>query len=349
VERADRLAAFLADELSADERQALEAELARDAGLRSELDAMRRGDAALAAVAPTALPDGARERLLQALAPTWDEQLGAAPDDVDELAARRQARDRRSWVTGLGGVAAALVAVAIIGPAIGGRGGDDSDLAATMEADTASDGGQATAEDAPATAFAPVGPTLLGSGRALDEETATELLAAGELEAVVAQGLSVDDARALGSSWAQAFGALPIPGGTFGTLDEEGVPTEEGAPAGEGAPADGTTEPDAVDPGPDGSAVGSLSPSAARELGTADLQLLGDVDEEARADVGRCLETLVAAGGVIVPALAELVTFGGEPAIAFGLVGVAPDDTVTRREVWVLARETCEIRYLRQG
>src|SRR5690606_17547985 len=97
-----------------DERRAIEADLAADAGLRAELDAMRRADAALAGLAPTALPDGARDRLLGALGPTLDEQLGGSPaatPPVDELAERRRrAGGRRTWLTAAGGVAAAVLA-----------------------------------------------------------------------------------------------------------------------------------------------------------------------------------------------------------------------------------------------
>jgi hypothetical protein len=355
VQSADRLAAYLAGELTADERQALEADLARDTGLRADLQAMQRADAALAVEAPSALPDGARDRLLAALEPTFAEELGGdasaatatASPGIDELAARRRAVDRRSWVTALGGIAAALVAVAIIGPVLSGTGGDDEGGVAT----TAADDGQL--ESAPAESSdegvsqfaAPVGPTLLGSERTIDTDGAQQLLEAGELDAVIAQGLSPDDARGLGASWAAAFGSAP--GATDDALAGDRLLGEEAedTSAGAGEAADDAETPELEQD----RATTSTLPEAALEFGVADLQTLGDVDEQARADVARCLATLTAGGPVLIPALAELVTFAGEPAVAFALIGLAPDDTVTRREVWILEREGCEVRYLRQG
>lgn len=387
MEPADRLTAYVAGELSADERLALEAELARDAGLRADLAALQRADEALRGEAATELPAGARDRLLAALEPTLAAELGdrigledradatdraedgatpasdlrgaswsaAGAPATDELAARRRAANRRSWITGLGGVAAAIAAIAIIGPTIGGLGGaSDSaggDAVTTMDAESGGEAADAPAADeGAATSASPVGPTLLGSARTLDEDAAAELLTAGELQAVVAQQLSVDDGLALGSSWALAFGVEPQPYAATDMLDATADDGEEAA-----ADADVATE-GRLEAEDDAATAESRahrqvpSPDAARELGgAADLQLLGDVDEDARADVSRCLDTVLAAGGVVVPALAELVTFGGEPAIAYALVGVAPDQTLTRPEVWVLARESCETRYLRQG
>lgn len=345
MEPADRLAAFLADELSADERQALEAELARDAHLRAQLEAIRRADTALGGLAPTALPDGARARLLAALEPTLDTQLGRpAHAAADELAVRRRTGSRRSRLAAVGGIAAAVAAVAVLGPTLGGLGGGDDaarpardEDAATVES-FAADDGRESAGDAAAGRFPPVGPTLLGSGRSIDEAAATELLATGEVEAVVAQGLSPDDASSLGAAWADAFG---VDAARRSDLNDLGAATGEAA---EGADEQEAPDTEATQGGgrSDDEAADGSSPAA-------DLQILGDVDAAAREEVARCLETLLDAGGVVVPTLAELVTFAGEPAIAYALVGVAPDGTVSRPEVWVLSREDCETRYLRQG
>ncbi|WP_052664979.1 anti-sigma factor family protein [Nitriliruptor alkaliphilus] len=353
MEPAERLAAFLAGELSADEHQAVEAELARDAALRAELAAIRRADEALAAEAPTALPEGARERLIATLSATFDAELGpaatgtAATTGTDELATRRRAAAaRRSWMVGLGGVAAAIAAIAVIGPTLGGLGAGDD--AATMAGpESAGDAAFDEADDAaPAPFAAPVGPTLRGGDRALDEDGAAALLAAGELEALVDQDLSVEDAAALGDSWAQAFGAGTLYSASPLELDGEELSELSAADDGEDA---AVAESEDEDLDQRLHATTRSGGPLGRESAAADLQLLDDVSEDDREDVGRCLDTLLAGGGVIVPVLAELVTFQGEPAIAFVLATVAPDDTVTRREVWVLARESCEVRYLRQG
>lgn len=349
MEPAERLAAFLAGELSADERQAVEAELARDAALRAELAAMRRADEALAGEAPTALPEGARDRLMDALAATFDAELGTAATGAvtggtDELATRRRAAaTRRSWLVGVGGVAAAIAAIAVVGPTLGELGGSD-DTVETMASPESEGEAAFDQDDAAGSPFAaPVGPTLLGGERALDEDGAADLLAAGELEAIVDQGLALDEAAALGGSWAQAFGAgTPYSAEGFAELDGEAFAADAAADGDEEAPATESDDEDA-------DFRASTSSRLGRESAGADLQILGDVSEGDREDVGRCLDTLLVDGGVIVPVLAVLVTFEGEPAVAFALASVAPDDTVTRREVWVLARASCEVRYLRAG
>jgi anti-sigma factor RsiW len=363
VEPVDRLAAYLAGELSADEHAALEAELARDAGLRAELAAMRHADDALAGVTPTVLPDGARDRLLTALEPVFEAELGdplataaatsassATPGPshtaaVDELAARRRAGNRRSWLLGAGGVAAAVAAVALVGPILGDLGSDEdqADVTALSADEAAPESDDEAALDDAGGAAAPVGPTVVGSGRTIDTDGVAELLAAGELEAVVARDLTVDDARGLGASWASALGA-DAGGPTDDAFRTEAL-TADGAEEAE-APAESSDTASADD----GAAADTEDRSRApAEFGVADVQLLGEVSERDLEDVGRCLSTLVTPTSVLVPALVELVSFQGESAIAFALVGDAGDGTVTRREIWILEREACEVRYLRQG
>lgn len=354
----DRLAAYLAGELAADEHAAVEAALARDPALRADLDALRRADAALAAQEPAALPEGARERLLEALAPAWEETLGdplAATDPGDELAARRRRRsvDRRTWVLGLGSAAAVIAAVALVGPSLGGRSGGDeaSDVTAMSTEDAAPEADRDDAEGADDGAL-PIGPTVVGSERSLDSEGVTELLAAGELDGVVARQLSVDDARGLGQAWVAALGADVDRLGSFddttalsdAPASAETADRAEPADDGEEAAGDEATEEQDADASTGGRAVTPLQEYG----GPADVQLLGDVGDEDLDAVGRCLTTLTTPVDVLVPAFVELVSFEGEPAIAFALVGAAPDGTMTRREVWVLERADCEVRFLRQ-
>jgi anti-sigma factor RsiW len=356
VEPAERLTAYLAGDLSADEREAFEAELARDADLRADVEAARRADVALAAQPPTPLPDGARDRLLAALEPTLTAELGPRPDATavtDELAARRTATARRSWITAVGGIAAAVAAVAVIGPALGGLGAGDiaeTDVASDAMLESTEDGGEDAAGSAPAV---PVGPTLLGSDRAIDEEGAAGLLRAGEVEAVVAQGLTPDEAQALGDAWAQAFGA---DAGRLRSLEDGGTAFDATAESGgESAAADGAEEASPAEAANDGAAVEEdleeerAAASDAVPSVVADLQILGDVDEAAREDVARCLGQVLGPSTLAVPVFAELVTFEGEPAVAFALVTPDPDGDVTRREVWVLAREDCQMLYWQQG
>ncbi len=371
MEPAERLAAYLAEELSADERTALEAELARDAGLRAQLAAMRRADAALADEAATVLPDGARERLLAAVTPVLDEVFDAAvpaaggrsgADATDQLATRRAAANRRSWVVGLGSVAAAIAAVAVIVPALGGMGGaDESGVAADAPAeDVATLSTEGSADDAGAETEAggaavddglpaPVGPTLLDSGRTLDLDAAEQLLAAGELDAVIDQGLLTDDAVALATTWLAAYGAEASllqgvsPATGDGTADTEAADTEPADDTGEAA----STEDAADEPMQD--RAQAPSPDVSVEFGSADLQLFGDIDDDARDDVARCLTTLSTTRGLFVPVLAELVTFEGEPAVAVAVVRQGVDGTLSQRELWVVDRASCEVVEELQG
>jgi hypothetical protein len=344
VHPSERLAALLAGELSADETRALEAELARDPELRAQLAAMRRADAALEGEPASELPAGAEDRLLAALGPTFDEVLGgeasqddpqvdprgaapAGPGATDELAARRAARptSRRTWLTAVGGVAAAVAAVAIVLPNLTGTGGDDAAEVTTaagpetetFDADDAADG----------EAGLPAGPTVLGGDRELDAEDADALLDGAELTALAAAGLAPDEATTLGQDWATRLGA-PIAAAESAPAPDADVAEDEAAE--EQAPADDS--------------------DAAGEAGRATGEVIvgPDVDDAALDDVGRCLGALLVTGDVVVPVTAELVVFDDEPAVAFGLVGRDGDGEVQRREVWVLDRASCEVRYFGQ-
>jgi hypothetical protein len=335
VHPSERLAALVAGELSTDERRALEAELARDPDLRAQLEAMERADAALAAEPPAELPDGAEDRLLAALAPTLDAELGPSEGGAgsDELAARRATRGRRrTWLTAAGGVAAAIAAVAVVLPNLTGSGDDSADRAdVAMEAGEDVASMEATDADGAGDAL-PDGPTVTGGDRELDVDGADALLAAPELEAVAGSALAPEDAAGLGADWATRLGA-PLAGATSDSLS-----TFEGEAETEAADDDAAEEEAPADAG-------------AADRATAGVgALVGpDVDEDDLADVGRCLDTLLATGDVAIPVTAELVVFEGDPAIAFGLVSQDADGQVQRREVWVLDRATCEVRYFTQG
>jgi hypothetical protein len=354
VHPSERLAALLADELSPAERRALEAELARDPDLRAQLEAMRRADAALGAEARTTLPDGAQSRLLAALTPTFDEVLApdpdAAPTDAppteaaptDELAARRRTATRRTWLTAVGGVAAAVAAVAVVLPNLGGlSGGDDAETA-----DVAMEAGDAETLDTEADASAggfPDGPTVTGGDRELDEAGADELLAAPELDAVATGGLAPEDAAAIGADWAARLGATPaVAADSVPFSSEESDDT--GAAEGEAADDGSSTDDAATEEAP----ADEAQAESDRAGSVGGLRVGPDVDDEALADVARCLEVLLATGDVAIPVTAELVVFGGEPAVAFGLVSQDADGQVERREVWVLDRASCEVRYFGQ-
>ena len=211
METGERLAAYLSGDLDADERLALEADLARDARLRSQLERIRAADAALLALPEVAPRPDFSERLHAAVAAEVDQYLG------DELAARRERRQRR-WMPIAGAAAAGLVFVAAGVGVISGLGGDDTgyDIA---------DGGAESA----VTMLAPeaadrfagdLAPVIVALGRTLNADDLTALAAdprfAGDLDAV--------DAMAYADRNAAAFEAPVAPDGTdAGAVEETGT------------------------------------------------------------------------------------------------------------------------------
>ncbi len=136
METGERLAAYLADELDADERTALEAELARDPDLRAHLERLERTDDALRSLPPVEPPAGLADRIHRAV----DEELASRPTDAatapptdgDELARRRQ----RRTLTPLLVAAGAAAVIALIGVVTGSvlRSASDFEPLATDEA-----------------------------------------------------------------------------------------------------------------------------------------------------------------------------------------------------------------------
>lgn len=317
MEPADRCAAYLAGELDDDARRTFEDDLDRDAALRATLADVRRADAALGQVGPTALPTGAEGRLLERLASELDATLGAASptavggsgsDEGDELAARR-ARRSPPWAA-IGGLAAAAVAVGVValGPlGLGGAGDDAADEAVSLSA-----GDDAAMESAPAEVLP--SPVLRATGRDLDEAAVDALLDEPGARELADTPFDPRRAEELAASYAAAFGVTSRDVST--TADGPAVASE-----------------DAAD---DGDLAAGSAPRAA-------LQVDGEVDAATREQLATCLETLLIGAGPTVPLTAEVATFEGEPAVVFTLVGEAGGDPVDRIEVWVLARDDCSV------
>lgn len=342
MDEIERLTSFLDGALEADERRALEHELAGDADLRSRLAAVARVDAALDEVAPVTLPEGARARLdarltdaitavvtpaaeptadpatapvtllpLPATAPTTAEATGRP---TDELAARRWWH--RTPV--LTGVAAALVlAVAGVAGVLGGLplpspGGDDAITADAMESVDRDAGAlslaptEESAEDAgqgPGGSPVVVDEERRVGGTAVEELTA-ELLAQPELTDLAAQGLDAEQGAVL-AALAQAVLLGP---GADDTVTAQG------------------SAPEAVDE---------------PVIVTRDGRILPETDAQ---DLRRCLVSLLDAGAAAVPTTLELLEVDGLSAVAIGVV--TPDPTTgafTRREVWLLERSGCQV------
>lgn len=330
MDAAERIADYLSDDLAPDEREAFEAELARDAALRAQLDAVRRGDVALASIAPTALPDGFAERLrasldaelAEVLAPTPTEERDprvAAQAELgqrDDLAARRAARAVPRWVGGLAGAAAAaLVVVAGIAGLNGLGSGADQEApeSATGEAFDA-DGGSMEIQEAPVEeeaaeddagesadtmgdegAAAAMGrfapPVLVAQGRSLDDEQLDDVLMTPDLADLAAQRLSTSEGETLAAELADRWQA---------------------------AAADGT--------------------------GTA-VRYAGNPTDADREAVAECLTSADDAGRRTgIPAYAEIADYEGIPAVVLGLVTLDPSsDTWSVPEVQVLDRTTCDL------
>jgi hypothetical protein len=309
VDPAERLADYLAGELDADERAALEAELARDPRLRAQLDAIRQADAALGQLASPVPPEGFEQRLRTALEDELERQLApavrpaAAP--ADELARRRERRFP-AWVPRLAGAAAVLVLLAGVLVTTGLPGTDDAVFEAADAPDVAADDAP-VAEDAPdepvegapeAMAAPGDGPVLMAADRELDEELLAGIVAGPELLEVAQRRLDTEAGRALALRWRD-------------TLRAE-------APV---AP-----EPDDAD--------------------HAELRVFSDdpIGPAEREVIDRCLDAILDDAEPAIPAYVELARYAGQDAIVVGLVTRDPATAAfTGTEVWVVDRDTCEV------
>ena len=347
MDEIERLTSYLDGALDADERRALEHELAGDADLRSRLAAIVTVDAALDEVTVAELPEGARARLDARLvgeltaaiapldpaaAPTTAEATGRG---TDELAVRRQ---RRRWVPAVTGVAAAAV-LAVAGVAgmldrlpLPSLGSDDNAGVEAMESMAHDDAevslapseeaGVAAADAGPGPAATPV---VIDDqrrvGGAAAEGLAEELLGRPELTDLAAQGLDPEQGAALAAL------AQELLLGSAGTGE---VTTEGAAP--ESAEADGAAD----------EADARVSAEAApAPIVTRDGRILADDDAE---DLRRCVQSLLAAGSGAVPTTVELLEVDGRPTVAVGLVTLDPTtDAFTRGEMWLLERATCQV------
>lgn len=337
MDRAVRLADYLAGELDADEHAALEAELARDPALRADLQAMRAADDQLATIPPTHPPAGFEQRLDAAisdeLAAALDAPAATSASATDELAARRartaSAPGLPRWVTAVSGAAAAIVVLAGAGivftDVLGGT--DDRDDALQTPSLDAGEEEAFEADDLADDAVAD-GPLLLGGDRSIDDRDVEALLEDPDAFGVAARNLEVSAARDLARPFAQALGAGPVD-----DTAESPEADDSGATTAEAAPEDPASDEDA--PGPQ------------REPA----ELRGDADLSAadRAQVGACLERLLVDAPDVIPTYAELVVFDGDDAIVFGLVTEDPESgRFTRREAWIVDRSTCEVRLFTQ-
>lgn len=352
MDPAARLADYLAGQLDPDEHAALEAELARDAALRADLDAMRAADDHLALIPAPRPPEGFEQRLddvvNRELADLFDAASdAAAPDPGDELAARR---DRTAdgpglprWVTAVSG-AAALVVLAGAGVVLTNvLGGDDrtDDVFQTQSLDAIEE--EAFDEDAEMTDDAELadGPLLLAGDRSIDDDDIQALLEDQDAFGITARDLDAAGGRDLAAPFAQALGAGPAD-------TTESPNTDADEPEAEADDGDAAVAEDAPDSSaPDDQDTDEGTPSSGRA--PAQLRLGPDVSAADRAQVSACLQLLLSDTPDVIPTYAELVVFEGEDAIVFGLISEDPaTGRFTRREAWVVDRDSCEVRLFTQ-
>lgn len=315
METGERLAAYVAGELDADETRALEAELARDPAMRARVEAIRETDTLLADL-PTVEPrSDFSARLRDAVASELDTTL--TDDGGDELAARRRAK-----ADGIPGWQKLAVAAAVL--AIGGvglaqllpMGGDDA-------GELADEGAAMEAMAAPEPES---GPTVVSAGRSFDADDLKSLAEDGRFDEVLAQRLDEQEAPSIAAQHEEAMTGDGATGGDAGIAAESGPAQDEQA---------------------ESSAETALAPPAdsARDFG---LRTVGDITEAELEDVRRCLPQLLDAAPVI-PVYAELITFDGTEAIVYGLVGNDPEqDSYRRVELWVVDRADCQVVHFEQ-
>ncbi|GGI03169.1 hypothetical protein [Egicoccus halophilus] len=349
MDPAQRIADYLSDASTPDERAAFEAELARDAALRAQLNAARRADAALAALPATALPEGFEDRLRARLAPELDAVLTppvdrSAPDPRagaeaqlgrrDELAARRSAS---RW-TAVAGVAAAVVVVAGVAGLAGlGAGGGDTaatDLALpeeTTELDATEDGiatMEAPAEDAPAAddADAPEEESADAAADAPPQERAGDAAGAGAADATEE------------ATTGTAPGELPTltAGGTYGRAE---------LPELAAVPEVAVLAARALDAGA-GARLATVwtEAYAAPDAAEVPIAVVGPVDGTTLDAAGRCVPQLAQAVPDAIPAYVDVGTLDGRSAVV--IAGVTLDPASGRHErplVVALAADTCDV------
>lgn len=350
MDEIERLTSYLDGGLAADERRALEADLAGDSALRARLQALRAADGALEQLAATELPDAARERLDARLAgvleevlapdrpaelpvsvqevvsdaPTTAEATGAVPD---ELAARR----RRRGLQALTGVAAglALLAGGVVGLGqVGLFSGVDDQLASdSVEADMST---EAAREPAPWDELDADGladhPVVIDDGRTTSADDLDELLASPQLQTLARRSLSAEEGELLATRVQQRL-LGDVAGAQGGPQPEDDAAAAAGEQAEDGrgnqpSGTAGTAPLDAVIVTRDGRAL----------------------PPEDAAAVLRCLVVLLEAGTQAIPTTIELLEVDDVQAIAYGLVTLDPEtEAFTRTELWTVERSSCQV------
>lgn len=311
----EQLAAYAAGELPADERAALEARLAREPALRARLEAIRRADAALAAL-PAVEPPADFSRRLRA---TLQEELQRTDDGGDELAARRELRRQRFLRgAGLAAAAAGVVALATIGitSLVGDGGGDD--MAATEALD-----GDAVAID-----------IIRVSDTDYDTESLGDLAEGSVVDTSTLRGLSQAEAEELARRNTEALGYSQQTAATLQAPENGPLPATSGGDTATGG--DGEANQD--------EAVAESAEAAGDTAAVPEA-----LSDDPSVDVQRCATEIIASTDTLIPLLAEVATFEGEPAVLYLFASPDADDgSFTRLEIWAVARADCAVLHFTQ-
>ena len=311
------------------------------------VDDLERADRALEQLAPTPLPEGARQRLDARLQGAFDEVLStdqavdadtaavapttaaASGRGTDELSRRRRSGRRRSLVPATAGVAAGLVLLAggVVGLSQLSLGGDDD--AATLQTDQfdemADDEGPepSSVEESLAADL----PVVIDEGRTAAEEDAPRLLDDPQLLALAQRGLSMEDGATLAEDvQRRVLGVAEVSGFDAAEEAEEAEEAEDGVAAAEDADQDRS----------EGPADAGMAPLITRD---------GErLDAGVTEDLRRCLTQLLDPGEQAVPVAIEVVTLDGGDAAIFGLLTLDPDTgAFSRIEAWTLALDSCQV------
>ena len=319
MDTGERLAAYLAGELDPEEVRRLEAELAREPALRTRLARLRRLEQALGAMPAVEVPAAFSQELHDVL----QRELDGRPAGRDELAERRAAGSGRrrafgglpSWLPAAAGAAAVLVAVVVVGTSLPMGGSDDAGDGAETTALQGEAAEESAGDAGSARVTAADGPVVVSEGRSYDADDVQALVGSGELGMLAERALGEGEATELAERYRSAFE------GSAGadTLAEDG---------------------DANEPAADEQS----SPTSLRIEGSE------EVHPEDLAAIAGCLDAILSESGPLIPVSAELARFDGTEAIVLGMVGHDPaTGAFTRSELWVVARDTCEVLFFAQG
>jgi|GEM_PF-4498600 len=310
------LSAYLDGELGADEDAALEAQLQTDQAMARRLDAIADTLVELRGLDEVDVPDGFAQRLSDRLAP--DTKADAPVDDLSARRARRAAGRGISWAA-ISGVAAALVAVAVItiGDLPGSRDAETADMALEAFEDPAGGAGQGAA--GPEAAVPEAAPDA-----AAGSDTRQELRASGTEESA--------------SGGAPASAATGQPAAALPALVDAGRVVADAA------------ELEATFSGlPEATDLLGLSLPLAQERAAANIVAIRQAGPLPNSGLvpSACLDTVTPGAGPVVPVRVESLRYEGEQALAYvGVSARTGSAALDQVQTWVIDPATCATREL---